>query len=168
MAVTFCLFLALVIAQRISELWLSRRNERWLRSQGAVEFGRSHYPFIVTLHVAFFVSLAIEVLIFGRTPATWWWLPLSFFLLAQMIRYWSIATLGQRWNTRILVLPDSRPINRGPYRYLRHPNYLAVALEFLTIPLIFQAYFTAVIFSILNAILMSIRIPTEERALFKA
>jgi methyltransferase len=165
MAVSFLLFLSFLIVQRIGELILSARHERWLRAHGAVEVGQAHYPCLVVLHVAFFMALTAEVLVLRRTPADWWWIPFAFFLAAQFLRYWSIATLGHRWTTRILVLPGAPPIMNGPYRYLRHPNYLAVAIELLCIPLIFRAYLTAIIFTLLNLILMSIRIPTEERAL---
>ncbi len=161
----FILLLGFVVLQRITELLISRRNERWLRAQGAYEVGQRHYPFIVTLHVAFFFSLALEVVLFRMAPAAWWWIPFLLFAAAQTLRYWSIATLGRRWNTRVLILPETEPIRRGPYRYLRHPNYVAVAIELLCLPLIFQAYFTALIFTLLNAIMMSIRIPAEARAL---
>lgn len=165
MDVTFSLLISILILQRVFELVLSKRNERRLRAQGAIESGKSHYPVIVALHVAFFISLVVEVIAFDRTSARWWWAPFAFFLIAQVLRYWSIATLGRRWNTRILVLPGAAPITIGPYRFLRHPNYLAVAIELISIPLIFQAYFTAIIFTILNAIMMSVRIPAEQRAL---
>lgn len=162
---TFFLLISVLILQRVFELVLSKRNERRLRAQGAIESGKSHYPVIVALHVAFFISLVVEVIAFDRRPGSWWWLPFAFFLVAQVLRYWSIATLGRRWNTRILVLPGAAPITNGPYRYLRHPNYVAVAIELISIPLIFQAYFTAIIFTILNAIMMAVRIPAEQRAL---
>ena len=161
----FYILLSLVVLQRISELFLSRRNERWLRSHGAFEVGRDHYPWIVSLHVAFFLSLIVEVHGRHTTTARWWWLPFVLFLLAQLLRYWSIATLGHRWTTRILILPKVEPIHTGPYRFFPHPNYLAVAIELIAFPLIFQAYFTAAVFTLLNALLMSIRIPTERRAL---
>lgn len=159
------LLIGFVIVQRAAELVLSQRNEKWLRARGAYEVGRGHYPWIVTMHTAFFAALITEVIVLRRQPATWWWIPGGVFVLAQALRYWSIATLGRRWNTRILVLPGRRPIDNGPYRFLRHPNYLAVAVEFVTIPLMCQAYGTAVCFSLCNAVMMSIRIREEERAL---
>ena len=161
----FVLFLAFVILQRMAELLLARRNESWLRQHGAREFGHGHYPFLIALHAAFFLSLILEVLFVGNGPASWWWLPCGLFVCAQVLRYWSIASLGRRWNTKIMVLPDAPPLHRGPYRFLRHPNYVAVAVELLVIPLMWQAYFTAVIFTLLNALIMSVRIPTETRAL---
>lgn len=164
---TFFLLISVLILQRIFELVLSKRNERRLRAQGAIESGKSHYPVIVALHVAFFISLVVEVIALDRTSARWWWVPFAFFLIAQILRYWSIATLGRRWNTRILVLPGAAPITIGPYRYFRHPNYVAVAIELLSIPLIFQAYFTAIVFTLLNAIVMAVRITAEERALHR-
>ena len=166
MALTlFYILILFVILQRLSELFIARRNERWLRAQGAIEVGRSHYPYIVMMHVTFFVSLLIEVVMFNTTAAAWWWIPFTTFLLAQGLRYWSIASLGRRWNTRILILPNAPPIRTGPYRFLSHPNYVAVAIELLTLPLVFQAYFTAALFTVLNFILMTIRIPAESKAL---
>ncbi len=161
----FVPLLGFIVLQRIAELLLARRNEHWLRAQGAYEVGRGHYPFIVALHVAFLVSLTTEVVLGGKAPAAWWWIPCLLFAAAQGLRYWSIATLGRRWSTRVLILPGAEPIRSGPYHYIRHPNYVAVAVELLCLPLVFQAYLTAVVFTLLNALMMSIRIPAESRAL---
>ncbi|OEF96680.1 isoprenylcysteine carboxyl methyltransferase family protein [Desulfuribacillus alkaliarsenatis] len=158
--------LIVVILQRIGELQIAARNEQWMREQGAVEHGKEHYKYIVMMHVLFFVSLLTEVIASGAELATWWWIPFVLFMLAQALRFWTIRSLGQYWNTKILVIPNAERVNRGPYRFIRHPNYLIVALEIIAIPLIFQAFITAAVFTVLNAwILLYVRIPAEEKAL---
>lgn len=146
--------------QRLLELKLSRRNERRLRARGAVERGRDHYPLMVALHALWLVSTAAEG--HRRKPGR---SALAAFLAVQPLRYWAIAALGENWNTRILVVPGERLIRRGPYRYIKHPNYLVVATEVLAFPLVFGARKTALVFSILNAALLADRISEEERAL---
>ena len=155
---------AMVGIQRLLELRLSRRNEHRLRVRGAIECGRSHYPFMVTLHALWLLSTAVE----GsrrKSEARLGRAALAAFLLAQPIRYWAIKALGDHWNTRILVVPGEKLVRRGPYRYVRHPNYLVVATEVLALPLIFGAWATALVFSALNAALLAVRIREEERAL---
>ncbi len=153
----------MVGVQRLLELGLSRRNERRLRARGAVERGRGHYPFMVALHALWLFSTAVEG---SRRPgARLGRAALAAFLLAQPLRYWAIASLGEHWNTRILVVPGEKLVRKGPYRYVRHPNYLVVATEVLALPLIFDARFTALVFSILDAALLAVRIREEERAL---
>jgi len=153
---------ALVAIQRLLELRLSRRHERLLRARGAVERGREHYPLMVALHVLWLLSTLIEGVL--RGPVLWP-VPLALFLLVQPLRYWAIFSLGENWNTRILVVPGAQLVRRGPYRYLKHPNYVVVAVEIATFPLIFGAWITAFVFSVLNAVLLSIRIREENRAL---
>ena len=153
---------ALVAIQRLLELRLSRRHERLLRARGAVERGREHYPLMVALHVLWLLSTLIEGLL--RGPVLWP-VPLALFLLVQPLRYWAILSLGENWNTRILVVPGAPAVRRGPYKYLKHPNYVVVAVEVATFPLIFGAWITAFVFSGLNAVLLSIRIREENRAL---
>ena len=153
---------ALVAIQRLLELRLSRRHERLLRARGAVERGREHYPLMVALHVLWLLSTLIEGLL--RGPVLWP-VPLALFLLVQPLRYWAIFSLGENWNTRIRVVPGAKLVRRGPYRYLKHPNYVVVAVEVATFPLIFGAWITAFVFSGLNAVLLSIRIREENRAL---
>ena len=161
------IFLAvgLVGLQRLLELALSRRNERLLRARGAVERGRGHYPLIVALHALWLLSTLIEGILRGPGIPAFWPIPLALFLLVQPLRYWAIFSLGQHWNTRILVVPGARLVRRGPYRYIKHPNYVVVAVEVLTFPLIFGAWITALVFSILNAALLYVRIKEENRAL---
>jgi methyltransferase len=155
----------LVALQRLAEVLYSRRNERRLRARGAVERGAGHYPLMVGLHALWLISTLVEGLLRGPEIPAWWPVPLAAFLLVQPLRYWAIVSLGMNWNTRILVLPDAKLVRSGPYRYFSHPNYVVVAVEILTFPLIFGAWITAIVFSILNAALLFVRIRTENRAL---
>jgi methyltransferase len=155
----------LVASQRLLELLYSRRNERRLLARGAVERGSGHYPVIVAVHSLWLVSTLVEGLLRGPEPPAWWPVPLAAFLLVQPLRYWAILSLGENWNTRVLVVPGGSLVRRGPYRYFPHPNYVVVAVEVLTFPLIFGAWITAVVFSLLNAALLYVRIRTENRAL---
>ena len=164
-AALLVLAVGLVATQRLLELGLSRRNERVLRAQGARERGQRHYPLIVAMHALWLLSTLVEGLLRGPTSPSWWPVALALFLLAQLLRYWAILSLGEYWNTRVLVVSGARLVTRGPYRYLRHPNYVAVALEILTFPLIFGAWITALVFSALDAALLYVRISKEDRAL---
>jgi methyltransferase len=155
----------LVALQRLLELGYSRRNERRLRARGAVERGSGHYPLMVGLHVLWLASTLVEGLLRGPEIPAWWPVPLAAFLLVQPLRYWAIVSLGKNWNTRVLVVPGGKVVRSGPYRYFHHPNYVVVAVEILTFPLIFGAWITAIVFSILNAALLFVRIRTENRAL---
>lgn len=157
----FTLFVSLLILQRLAELALSRRNGRRLLARGAVEAGRGHYPVMVAVHVAFYVCLVLE----HRSWSPHWQLWLSLLLLAQLLRLWVLRTLGPLWTTRILVLPGSEPVRAGPYRFQRHPNYLAVVIEIFSIPMLAGAYWTAAIFSLLNALVLFVRIREEEKAM---
>ncbi|MDR7867991.1 MAG: isoprenylcysteine carboxylmethyltransferase family protein [Sporomusaceae bacterium] len=157
---------AAVAVQRLAELALAARNRRWLLGRGARESGAGHYPLFVVLHAGWLAGWLAEGLARGGGPGEAWPLWLGLFLAAQGLRYWCIVSLGRRWSTRILVLPGVPPVRRGPYRYLRHPNYLAVAAELLCGPLIFGAWFTALAAGIANAwLLLAVRIPAEEEAL---
>ncbi len=158
------LLIPLVILQRLWELRIAKRNEKGLRRRGAIEFGRNHYPAIVTLHTLWFVAVIAEIILLSRPANPFWPGLVAIFLAAQWLRYTTIRTLGGRWTTRILVLPDEKPVTAGPFRYLRHPNYTAVITEILVFPLIFSCYITAITFSLVNAVLLTIRIRAEERA----
>lgn len=164
----FGVLLGFLLAERLLELGIARRNEQWMKARGGYEVGRSHYKWIVGVHVLFFLSLLVEVAVFGSHPASWWWLPFAVFVVAQVCRFWALFSLGPYWNTKIIVLPGAKVVQNGPYRFLRHPNYMIVATEILVIPLIFQAYGTALCFTILNMAVMGVRIPAEERALSEA
>jgi methyltransferase len=120
---------------------------------------------MVGLHVLWLLSTLVESLLRGPGLPAWWPIPLALFLLVQPLRYWAILSLGEHWNTRILVVPGVKLVRRGPYRYLRHPNYVVVAVEIATFPLIFGAWATSLIFSLLNAVLLFVRIRDENRAL---
>jgi methyltransferase len=158
---------ALVAVQRLFELVLARRNERRARARGAVERGRDHYPFIVALHALWLVSTLVEGLLRGPVLPAFWPIPLALFLLVQQLRYWALFSLGERWNTKILIVPGAKPVRRGPYRYLSHPNYVVVVVEILAFPLIFGAWVTALVFTLLNAVVLSVRIREENRAIAK-
>ena len=162
----FLLFISLLIIQRVSELILAGRNERAVRGMGALEYDENGYRTIVLMHAAFFVSLAAEYFLLNRTLNTYWPQLITIFLAAQALRYWAIASLGKFWNTKILVVPGAPPVGKGPYRYLKHPNYIAVAIEMAVIPLIFSCYITCVLFSALNLLALRRRIKIEESALY--
>lgn len=151
--------------QRFIELGIAKRNERSLKSRGAIEFGSEHYPWIVMLHISFFTFLIMEVMVTDKELSILWPLWLTIFIIAQLGRIWVILSLGKHWNTKILVLPDAPLIVRGPYKYVKHPNYIIVAVEILVLSLLFNGYLTAIFFTILNIWMMSVRIPAEERAL---
>ncbi len=155
------LVLGLVALQRLGELVWSRRNERRLRDAGAVEAGRGHYPLLVLLHAGWLA--AMPVLISSETPPDPWLL--AAYVAVQGLRLWTMASLGPYWTTRILTLPGAPLVRRGPYRWLRHPNYVVVAAEVALLPLVFGAVGIALIFSAANLILLAIRIRAEDAAL---
>ena len=152
--------LGFVTLQRLVEVQLADRNSRRLLREGAVEYGRGHYPFIVALHMLWLAAL-------------WWWVPgqpfdiplLVLFAALQLGRAWVIATLGERWTTRIVVKPGAPLVRKGPYRFLNHPNYAIVTLEIAVLPLVFGLWEIALIFSLLNAAVLAVRIRAENRAL---
>ncbi len=161
--------IGVVAVQRVSELRLARRNEAWARAQGAREYGAGHYPAFFLLHGAWLLLWPLEAWRGGPTLAGGWWLWLLLFAAAEALRYWAIGTLGSRWNTRILVIPGLSPISRGPYRWLRHPNYVAVVIELAALPLVFGAWRTALVVGAANlALLLGVRIPAEMCALAAA
>ena len=164
--ILFLLLVAAVALGRLAELRLAERHRRALLAQGGVEAGAAHYPWMVALHALFLAAAPLEVVFLNRP-----FRPLlaaamlCLLALAMTLRYAAIAALGERWTTRILVVPGLAPVTRGPYRFLRHPNYVAVALEFLALPLVHGAWATAIVFSAANALLLRVRIRAEERAL---
>ncbi|GAB3411084.1 isoprenylcysteine carboxyl methyltransferase family protein [Flindersiella endophytica] len=168
-AVLFSVLVFLVGLERLAELVVSKRNAEWSFARGGVESGRSHFPFMVALHTGLLVSCVLEVWLGGRgfLPALGWPM-LVLVLLAQGLRWWCIATLGQRWNTRVIVVPGLPLVTAGPYRWLRHPNYLAVIVEGVALPLVHSAWMTALGFAVLNFPLLFVRIRVEERALADA
>ncbi|MCW3124193.1 MAG: isoprenylcysteine carboxyl methyltransferase [Flavipsychrobacter sp.] len=160
---TFIIFVSFIIALRIGELFLSNSNERWLLQNGAVEYGRKHYPFIVALHVLFLISLIVEY--YGQSAHLCNNGLLAFYFLLLAFKAWVILSLGKFWNTKIYHIADLPLVKKGPYKYFKHPNYLVVIAEIAIIPLIFHLYFTAIIFSILNLVMLSVRIKEENKAL---
>lgn len=161
----FFLFLIIIILQRLFELKVAKENEKWMKHQGGIEFGESHYRLIVAIHSLFFIFFIWEVTFFQKDVSEYWPFFLIFFIFTQMGRVWVLTSLGRYWNTKIIVVPEAKVVVKGPYRFLKHPNYVIVTLEFLIIPLFYQAYITMVLFSLLNVWVLSIRIPEEERAL---
>jgi methyltransferase len=152
--------LALVTLQRVGELWLSNRNTRRLLAEGAREYGQSHYPLIVAVHALWLAAL--WWLAPGRHIFAFW---LVLYVLLQGARIWVLATLGHRWTTRIIILPGAPLVRRGPYRFVNHPNYVVVIAEIAVLPLVFGLWQIALIFTALNAAVLSIRIREENRAL---
>lgn len=165
-------YTALVLAvgaERVAELAVARRNARWSLERGAVERGQRHYPPMVALHTGLLLGCLAEVWLADRLfdPVLGWTMA-AVVLAAQGLRWWCIRTLGPRWNTRVLVVPGLPLVTGGPYRLLRHPNYVAVAAEGLALPLVHGAWITALLFTVLNAVLLTIRIRCENRALESA
>lgn len=164
--VAFTVLVAAIAIQRLWELRVSRRHERALRARGAIEVGAGHYPWMVLLHTTFLLSCLAEVWLLERP-----WRPalavaaVSILVAALALRWWTLSTLGERWTTRVLVVPGEELVSDGPYRWLRHPNYLVVALEILSIPLVHGAWLTAVIFSAANGVLLRERLRVENGAL---
>ncbi|MFF1635411.1 isoprenylcysteine carboxyl methyltransferase family protein [Leifsonia sp. NPDC058248] len=153
--------------ERIAELVVSNRNARWSFARGGVEFGRGHFPPMVALHTGLLLACLAEVWFGGRPFIPWLGWPMFALVLAsQGLRWWCIAVLGPRWNTRVIVVQGLPLVHRGPYRWLKHPNYVAVIVEGFALPLVDTAWITALVFTVLNAILLfAVRIPTENRAL---
>lgn len=163
----FYSIIILIVIQRLTELYISKRNEDFLLKNGAVEFGQSHYKFLVILHTLFILSMIAEYNLksgyFELNTINY--LFLVFFAILQGARFWVINSLGKYWNTKIFRIKGSVLVSSGPYKYFKHPNYIIVVCEFFTIPLIFNLYFTAVIFSLLNAVVLFFRIREENKAL---
>ncbi|WP_277242381.1 isoprenylcysteine carboxyl methyltransferase family protein [Mycolicibacterium obuense] len=160
-------YTALIIAvalERIAELVVSQRNLAFSRKRGGVEYGAGHYPVMVVLHTALLVACLLEAAHREFLPALGW--PMfGIVLAAQGLRWWCISTLGHQWNTRVVVVPGAGRVTGGPYRYVPHPNYVAVVAEGIALPLVHSAWITAVVFTALNAILLRTRITCENQAL---
>ncbi len=165
--IAYLVLILLTGGERIVELVVSKRNAAWAFSQGGKESGFRHFPFMVALHTGLLLSCLAEVF-FAHRPFIPWlgWPMLGIALACQAMRFWIIATLGKQWNTRVIVVPGLARVRRGPYRLMNHPNYVIVIVEGLALPLIYTAWVTALVFTVLNAVLLfGFRIPTEERAL---
>lgn len=153
--------MALVTLQRLGELVIAARNTRRLRALGAIEIGQAHYPVMVSLHASWLIVLWLTV---GGRPVSM--ALLGLFVVLQALRVWVLATLGERWTTRVIVLPGAPLVTGGPFRFLRHPNYCVVIGEIAILPLAFGLVWVAVAFSLLNAAMLSVRIRSESRALY--
>ena len=157
----FWVFLAFLITQRLSELYIARQNEKWLLQQGAVQYGQSHYPFMVGMHTLFIVSLIVEYSLRNDTPFNYYFL--LAFILVLSFKFWALSSLGKYWNTKIYRVPGVYPVKKGPYKLFKHPNYMEVVLEIAIIPMIFNLYYTAIVFSVLNAAMLYVRISVENK-----
>ncbi len=165
----YLLLIVLVAVQRLAELALSKRNLAHALAAGGKEVESGHYPVMVALHTAFLIACPVEVYALDRPFVAVLGIVCGIVLLfATGLRYWAIGTLGHRWNTRIVVVPGAPPVVGGPFRFLRHPNYLAVILEIAFLPLLHGAWITAVVFTLANAALLRVRIAAEEKALAEA
>ncbi len=152
---------AVVAVQRLVELIHARRNMAHLLARGGVEWGKGHYPLIVALHATWLITVAVAIP--ADTPLVW---PVvALYGVVQIARYWTIATLGSFWTTRVIVIPGEAPVRRGPYRFIRHPNYTVLVCEIALLPLAFGAWEIAGVFSVLNAALLAHRIRIEDAAL---
>jgi methyltransferase len=165
----FTLLVLATGAVRLVELRVAARNLREALARGGLEYGRGHYPVMVVVHVGLLVSCIAEVWLADRPFLPWLgWPALAVLVSAHVLRWWCIRSLGWRWNTRVVVVPGLPPVRRGPYRWLDHPNYVAVAVEVAALPLVHTAWLTAAAFSLANVGVMALRIPVEERALASA
>ncbi len=162
----YYLLVLAVALERLVELVLSRRNARWSFARGAKEFGRPHYAVMVVVHTALLVGCVVEPWALHRPFLPWLgWPMLAVVAASQGLRWWCIATLGHRWNTRVIVVPDAPLVREGPYRWLHHPNYVAVVAEGLALPLVHTAWLTALAFTAANALLLRVRLNVENSAL---
>lgn len=164
--IAFTILIVLVAVERIIELVVSKRNLRWSFEHGGVEYGRSHYPYMVVLHVFLLVGSLVEVWVWQKPLIpTLSWTMLAVVLASQALRWWCITSLGRRWNTLVVVVPGMPRVTGGPYRWFSHPNYVAVVLEGIALPLVGFAWVTALVFSALNLPLLAVRLRVEDEAL---
>ncbi|HQY52156.1 MAG TPA: isoprenylcysteine carboxylmethyltransferase family protein [Ignavibacteria bacterium] len=163
----FPIIISIIIIQRLTELVISKKNEKWLLANGAVEYGGSHYKYIVLLHTFFFISMIFEYYFVKRGSEfniiNYFFL--VFFLILQTARVSVLFSLGKYWNTKIYRIPNSPLVNKGLYKYFKHPNYAIVICELFAIPMIFDLYYTAIIFSVLNGVMLYYRISAENKVL---
>ena len=161
----FC-FVVAVGAERIVELVVARRNAAWSIGQGGKEFGQGHYPVMVGMHALLLVACVTEVGALHRPFIPWLgWPMVAIVVLSTVVRWRCVTVLGKRWNPRLIVIPGAALVTRGPYRWLRHPNYAAVAAEVAALPLVHTAWLTSIAFSICNALVLTVRIRMENAVL---
>jgi methyltransferase len=162
----YYLFILVIAAERLVEMVVSRRNAKWSFANGGREFGRGHFPVMVSMHVALLVSCIAEVWGLHRPFIPWLgWPMVAVVALSTVVRWWCVSVLGKHWNPRLIVIPGSPLVRSGPYRWLHHPNYTAVAAEVAALPLVHSAWLTAVVFSMANALVLRVRIGSENAAL---
>jgi methyltransferase len=162
----YYLFILAVAVERLFELAVSRRNTRWSIAHGGREFGRGHYPVMVTMHTLLLVACIVEVATMHRPFLPWLgWPMVAVVALSTALRWWCGAALGKHWNPRLIVIPKAPLVQRGPYRWIHHPNYTAVTAEVAALPLVHSAWVTAIVFSIANALVLNVRIRAENTAL---
>lgn len=162
----FVVVVALVGLERVAELVVSKRNAAWSFARGGVETGQAHYRVMVALHTGFLVAMLVEAYVRRpEVPAALAWSMLGLVVASQALRWWCILTLGPRWNTRVIIVPGLPPVRSGPYRWLRHPNYVAVVIEGVALPLVHGCWITAAGFTVLNAFLLRVRLRVENEAL---
>ena len=157
----FLTLILLVAVERVAELVVSRRNLEWSKAHGGREFGAGHYPVMVALHTGLLVGAVAE----ARIRKRWIWPAFWVVVVAQLLRWWCITTLGKQWNTRVVVVPGAPRVTGGPYGVVPHPNYVAVVLEGAALPLAGGAWVTAALFTVANALLLRTRIRVEDEAL---
>jgi len=162
----YAVLVGLVALERVAELVVSTRNARWAFARGGVESGRGHFPAMVALHTGFLVACLAEVVVVPRefVPALGWPM-LALAIASQALRWWCITTLGPQWNTRVIVVPGLSRVTTGPYRFFAHPNYVAVVVEGIALPLVHSAWWTALGFTALNAAVLRARLRAENAAL---
>ena len=162
----YYLFIVAIGVERLVELAVSRRNARWSFANGGKEFGREHYPVMVSMHSLLLLSCIVEVASMHRPFIPWLgWPMVALVALSTVMRWWCVSVLGKHWNPRLIVIPGASLVHRGPYRWLHHPNYSAVTVEVAALPLVHSAWLTAVVFSIANALVLNVRIRAENSAL---
>lgn len=166
--IAYAALIAIVVAERMAELAVSRRNAAWSLARGGIEHGAGHYPVMVALHVALLAGCLTEPLLAARPFVPWLgWPALAITLACQGVRWWCVASLGERWNTRIITVAGLPLVVAGPYRWLRHPNYVAVVVEGVALPLVHSAWITAAAFTLVNLALLRERVRVEDGALLR-
>ncbi len=159
-------FILLIGIERLAELAVSRRNAKWSFAQGGREFGQRHYPVMVTMHSLLLLSCVTEVAVTDRPFVPWLgWPMVGVVVISTAVRWWCVAVLGKHWNPRLIVIKGAPLVQRGPYRWLHHPNYTAVTAEVAALPLVHSAWVTAIVFSVANALVLTVRIRAENVAL---
>lgn len=162
----YYLFILAIAAERLVELAVAQRNAKWSMAHGGKEFGRDHYPAMVSMHALLLVSCVVETWALGRPFIAWLgWPMLAVVALSTFVRWRCVSVLGKHWNPRLIVIPNAPLVSGGMYRWVRHPNYTAVAAEVAALPLVHSAWLTAIVFSIANALLLNVRIRAENAAL---